>query len=78
MCGMCVEKRRAANKDLEILCGIHVSMTDHYVADRSAGETDFGPSWFDLGVDGPSLDDRTGRTGNLLCLAIRSIDYRSS
>ena len=53
-------------------------MTDHCVADHSAGETDFGPSWFDLGVDGPSLDDRTGRTGNLLCLAIRSIDYRSS
>ena len=71
---VCVLKtavRRTKTTMLQELCSIHVNMTDHYVADHSSGETDYGPSLE------PSLGDLR-RTGNPCSLANRSIDYHFS
>ena len=73
-CAVCVLKtavRRTKTTMLQELSSIHVNMTDHYVADHSSGETDYGPS------PEPSLGDLR-RTGNPCSLANRSIDYHFS
>ena len=71
---VCVLKtavRRTKTTMLQELSSIHVNMTDHYVADHSSGETDYGPS------PEPSLGGPR-RNGNPCSLANRSIDYHFS
>ena len=73
-CAVCVLKtavRRTKTTMLQELSSIHINMTDHYVADHSSGETDYGPS------PEPSLGEQS-RTGNPCSLANRSIDYHFS
>ena len=73
-CAVCVLKtavRRTKTTMLQELSSIHVNMTDHYVADHSSGETDYGPS------PEPSLGGPR-RNGNPCSLANRSIDYHFS
>ena len=73
-CAVCVLKtavRRTKTTMLQELSSIHINMTDHYVADHSSGETDYGPS------PEPSLGEPR-RTGNPCSLANRSIDYHFS
>ena len=71
---VCVLKtavRRTKTTMLQELSSIHINMTDHYVADHSSGETDYGPS------PEPSLGGPR-RNGNPCSLANRSIDYHFS